>query len=381
MRVINVFGALVGLFASQYVFASTLSQQPYGTTREGLEVIRYTMKNDKGVSVSFLSFGGVITDIVTPDRNGKRENIVLGFDDLQGYEVVDAREGIHFGALIGRYANRIANGQFTLDGHTYQLEKNDGSNTLHSGNNGYDKRVWHVKPLITEGPVVKAALELNSPDGDQGFPGNLQVTVTYSLSDDNTFRIDYQAKTDKGTVINLTNHSYFNLAGPSSTHGVLDQIVQINADHYLPTDAHSIPTGILQPVNGTVFDFRKPKAIGKDIRANDPQLLYARGFDHNWVLNKGSEPDALQMAVRVVDPESGRTLECLTTQPGLQFYTSNALKGNVAGAGGKVYRQTEAFALETQHYPNSPNQPGFPSTVLKPGEVFNSSTVFRFGTQ
>lgn len=381
MRASGLFVAALGIFASQYGAASTLSQKPYGTTQDGHSVTRYTMTNDKGVSVSFLSFGGVITEIITPDRHGKRANIVLGYDDLHGYEVVDAREGIHFGALIGRYANRIAKGQFTLDGKNYQLERNDGPNTLHSGSKGYDKRIWQVTPLVTEGPVVKAALKLNSPEGDQGFPGNLQLTVTYSLSDDNTFRIDYQAQTDKSTVINLTNHSYFNLAGPDSTHGVLDQVVQINADHYLPTDAQSIPTGTLQPVENSVFDFRRPKAIGKDIRANDPQLLYAHGFDHNWVLNKGADPKALQDAAKVVDHGTGRTLECLTTEPGLQFYTSNALKGNVTGAGDKVYRQTEAFAFETQHYPNSPNQPDFPSTVLKPGEVFNSTTVFRFGIQ
>jgi aldose 1-epimerase len=333
------------------------------------------------MSVSFLSFGGVITEIITPDRQGKRENIVLGFDNLHGYEVIDAQEGIHFGALIGRYANRIANGTFTLNGQTYTLEKNNGSNTLHSGNSGYDKRVWQVKPITTQGPVVKAALALESPDKDQGFPGNLQTTVTYSLSEDNIFHIEYQAQTDKSTVINLTNHSYFNLAGTHSTHGVLDQVVQINADHYLPTDENSIPTGTVQPVNNTVFDFRKPKAIGQDIRNNDPQLLYARGFDHNWVLNKTSVAGVLQLAAKVVDPESGRTLECFTTEPGLQFYTSNALKGNVIGAGGKVYRQTDAFAFETQHYPDSPNQARFPSTVLNPGEVFRSATEFRFGTK
>jgi aldose 1-epimerase len=381
MRASGLLIIVLSLLGSQYGVASTLIQAPYGTTQDGQPVTRYTMTNDKGVSVSFLSFGGVITEIVTPDRDGKRANVVLGYDDLKGYKVVDAREGIHFGALIGRYANRIAKGHFVLDGASYQLEKNDGPNTLHSGNKGYDKRVWQVTPLMTEGPVVKAALTLESPEGDQGFPGNLQVTVTYSLSNDNAFRIDYQAQTDKSTVLNLTNHSYFNLAGPDSIHGVLDQVVQINADHYLPTDAQSIPTGTLQPVEASVFDFRTPKAIGKDIRSNDPQLLYAHGFDHNWVLNKSADPKELQLAAKVIDPETGRTLECLTTQPGLQFYTSNALKGNVAGTGGKVYRQTEAFAFETQHYPNSPNQPAFPSTVLKPGEVFNSSTVFRFGIQ
>ncbi|MFT4022099.1 MAG: aldose epimerase family protein [Acinetobacter sp.] len=373
-----VFASITSIGLTTSAFAATLSSQPYGTTQAGKPVEIYTLSNKNGVSVSFISFGGVITQIITPDAHGKKDNIVLGFDNLKGYEVTDTKEGIHFGSLIGRYANRIGNGQFTLDGKTYQLEKNNGPNTLHSGNPGYDKRIWQVKPLVSSGETVKASLKLTSPDGDQGFPGKLDVEVIYSLSDNNEFRIEYKAKTDKPTVVNLTNHSYFNLAGAkNSPYGVLDHIVQLNADRVLVTDKDSLPTGQIASVAGTPFDFRTPKAIAKDIRTNNEQLAFGYGYDQTWIINKGQ--DKLQRAAFVVDPKSKRTLEVSTTEPSIQLYTANHLLGYVAGAQGVLYRQGDALALETQHYPDSPNQPNFPSTRLDPNQSYNSITVFKFG--
>ncbi|MEB3766223.1 aldose epimerase family protein [Acinetobacter sp. MD2] len=359
-------------------FAATLTSAPYGTTQDGKAVDVYTMSNKNGVFVSFISFGGVITKIITPDAEGKKANIVLGFDDLKGYEITDTKEGIHFGALIGRYANRIGQGKFTLDGKTYNLEKNNGPNTLHSGNPGYDKRIWAVKPLVSNGDTVKASLKLTSPDGDQGFPGKLEVEVLYSLSDNNEFSIEYKAKTNKPTVVNLTNHSYFNLAGAkNSPYGVLDHIVQLNADRVLVTDKDSLPTGQIASVADTPFDFRTPKAISQDIRKNNQQLAYGYGYDQTWLINQGK--DKLQQAAYVVDPKSKRSLTVETTEPSIQLYTANHLLGYVAGADGVLYRQGDALALETQHYPDSPNQPSFPSTRLNPGQTLDSKTVFKFG--
>lgn len=369
---------LVSLLVSSTAFAATLTQQPYGTTQKGEAVTLYTMQNNKGTSVSFISFGGVITQVITPDAKGKKDNIVLGFDNLHGYEVTDTEQGIHFGALIGRYANRIGNGTFSLDGKTYQLEKNNGPNTLHSAGLGFDKRVWAVTPLVTQGKEVKASLKLTSPDGDQGFPGQLNVEVIYSLSDDNAFTIEYKAKTNKPTVVNLTNHSYFNLSGAAnSPYGVMNHVVQLNADRILETDKNSLPTGKINSVVNTPFDFRQPKAIVKDIRKNNEQLAFGYGYDQTWIINSGKNP--LQFAARVVDPQSKRTLEVFTTEPSIQMYTANHLLGNVANANGVLYRQGDAIALETQHYPDSPNQPNFPSTRLNPDQTFDSKTVFKFG--
>lgn len=370
--------SLALLTASTVASAATLTSQPYGKTKDGQDVDLYTMTNKNGVSVSFISFGGVITKIITPDAQGKKENIVLGFDNLEGYEVTDTKEGIHFGSLIGRYANRIGNGSFELDGKTYNLEKNNGPNTLHGGNPGYDKRVWAVKPLVTEGKTVKASLTMTSPDGDQGFPGKLDLNVIYSLSDDNEFRMEYNAKTDKPTIINLTNHSYFNLAGvQNSPYGVLNHQVSINADRYLVTDENSLPTGEIASVKGTPFDFTQQKSVVKDLRNPNTQLGYGYGYDQTWVINSGK--NKLQEAARVVDPQSKRTLEIETTEPSIQFYTANHLHGNVIGSGNVLYRQSDALALETQHFPDSPNKADFPSTRLNPGQKFNSVTVLKFG--
>lgn len=379
-RTHKLYIGIIAMALSNFGHAASLTSQPYGTTKDGQSVTRYTMTNNHGVSVSFINFGAVITQIITPDAKGNKENIVLGFDNLHGYEVTDTQEGIHFGALIGRYANRIGEGKFTLDGKTYHLEKNNGPNTLHSGTPGYDKRIWQVQPLNTQGDTVKAALTLTSPDGDQGFPGKLDVEVIYSLSDKNEFKIEYKAKTDQPTVVSLTNHSYFNLAGVKNTpYGVLNHIVQIPADHILETDQNSLPTGKFIDVKGTPFDFTKPKPVSKDIRQNNQQLAYGYGYDQTWVLNKSN--NALKPAAKVIDPQSKRTLEVLTTEPSVQFYTANHLLGNVVGANGTLYRQGDALALETQQFPDSPNKANFPSTRLNPGQTLDSVTILKFGIE
>jgi len=297
--------------------------------------------------------------------------VVLGFDTLDGYL---ANPGPFFGALIGRYGNRIAHARFTLNGTEYTLDRNDGQNSLHGGARGFDKRVWTPRELPDGG------LELTyvSKDGEGGYPGNLKATVTYHLTDANELRIDYLATTDKPTVVNLTNHSYFNLRGAGSGN-VLGHLVTLNADRFTPVDAGLIPTGELRPVSGTPFDFRKPTAIGARIAQGDEQLKLARGYDHNWVINRAGND--LVLAARVEDPESGRVLEARTTEPGIQFYTANFLDGSIHGKGGKVYGQRYAFCLETQHFPDSPNHPKFPSTELKPGQQYRSTTVFRFSTK
>ncbi|MBS4076042.1 galactose mutarotase [Ameyamaea chiangmaiensis] len=362
------------------VHGATLTSEPFGQTQDGKPVTLYTMKNSHGVSVSFMSWGGVVTKIETPDRHGKPADIVLGFPTLHDYETKSVDGGLYFGALVGRYANRIAKGQFTLDGQTYHLDINNPPNSLHGGNDGYNKRIWNVERLQNSGSIVSAVLKLSSPDGDQGYPGALDIAVTYSLGEDNSFRIDYSATTNKDTVLNLTNHSYFNLAGPGSPHGVLDQVMWVDADQYTPTDRTSIPFAENASVAGTPFDFRTPKAISRDLKVDNEQLLFAQGYDHNWVLNKHHGPDALEKATTLYDPASGRTLECDTTEPGVQIYTSNFVKGNYAGNGG-IYRQTEGVTFETQHFPDSPNHPNFPTTELKPGQTFKSSTIFRFGVR
>jgi len=381
MKLKNIFlTGLASLTFCAMATAASLTSRPYGITQDGKAVTRYIMTNKNGVSVSFISFGGVITSIITPDAKGQKENIVLGFDDLKGYEITDTKEGIHFGAIIGRFANRIGNGQFSLNGKTYQLEKNDGSNCLHSGSPGYDKRVWNVKPLISKGRTVKAVLHITSPNGDQGFPGQLELDVMYSLSDNNEFKIEYKAKTDQPTVVNLTNHSYFNLAGvKNSPYGVLDQKIWLNADHYLITDQNSLPTGEIASVKNTPFDFTQPKLVAKDIRQANQQLAYGYGYDQTWILNQGNTK--LKPAARVFDPKSKRILEISTTEPSIQFYTANHLHGNIMGRDGTLYRQADALALETQHFPDSPNKSQFPSTRLDPGQIFESITILKFGIQ
>ena len=343
-----------------------LSREPFGTLAD-LAVERYTLASARGVRVAILTYGGIIQSLEVPDRSGRLANVTLGFGSLDEYVAGSP----FFGALIGRFANRIAHGQFTLDGVGYELPVNDGPNSLHGGTPGFDKRVWQATVV---GDTLN--LTLHSPDGDQGYPGALDIQATYTLADDNALRIDYVATCDRATVLNLTNHAYFNLAGEGSG-SVEDHLLTLFASRYTPIDATLIPSGPIEPVAGTPLDFTSPTPIGARLRDRFEQLVLARGYDHNWVLDRRDA--GLQLAAHVEHPESGRSLEVLTTEPGIQFYAGNLLDGSLAGTSGRVYRQTDGFTLETQHYPDSPNQPAFPSTVLRPGETFSSTTVLRFG--
>ncbi|MBV9406775.1 MAG: galactose mutarotase [Acidobacteriaceae bacterium] len=350
-----------------------IEKQSFGKAPGGQEVFLYTLRNAKGMEVKITNYGGTITQIKVPDRNGKFDDVVLGFDSLDGY--TQKANTAYFGATIGRYGNRIAHGTFTLDGQTYHIPTNDGPNALHGGLIGFNKRVWQAEEISGEPAVLK--LHYVSRDGEEGFPGNLSVTVQFSVGPQNDLRIEYSATTDKDTVLNLTNHSYFNLAGAGSE-TVLQHKLMIAADRFTPVDSTLIPTGVLQNVAGTPFDFRKSTGIGSRINDDNQQLKLGKGYDHNFVLNNRGE--SLELAARVEEPNSGRVLEVLTTQPGVQFYTGNFLNGSIHGIGGP-YRFRSALCLETQHFPDSPNHPKFPSTVLHPGQQFRSTTVYRFSTQ
>jgi len=360
--------------------AATLTSVPFGTMRDGRPVTQYNMSTPGGVSVSFISYGGAITSIVTPERWGAPANLVLGFPTLRDCETKEAEGGLYFGALIGRYANWIAGGRFTLGGHAIQVTRNLPPNSIHGGSKGFDKQIWGIKPAATSGPAVSALPNYTSPDGEEGFPDTMRVGVTYTLSDDGAFTIRYEATADRDTVVNLTSHSNFNIAGAGLPGGVLRQVLMVDADRYTPTDTAQIPLGQLAPVQGTPFDFRTPTAIGARIRARDAQLAIALGYDQNWVLNKRGDPAQPQPAARAYDPGGGRTLECLATEPSVQIYTGGFLDGTYAGDGGR-YGPDAAFTLETQHFPDSPNHPGFPTTELKARQTFRSTTVFRFGVQ
>jgi aldose 1-epimerase len=347
--------------------------EPFGELADGTAVHRYTLDNRRGMVVRVLTYGGILQTVEVPDRDGVPANVALGFAGLDAY-VRGNRP--YFGALIGRYANRIARGRFDLDGRTYHLPVNNPPNSLHGGTEGFDKRAWTATER-SHGDTVGLELAYTSSDGEMGYPGTLAATVRYSLNPDNELRIDYRATTDAPTVVNLTNHSYFNLAGEAA--GTIDDHqLQLDADHYTPTDASSIPTGEIAPVAGTPFDFTSPHPIGERIDQDDQQLVLGLGYDHNFVLNEPPAGQALRPAARVVDPASGRVLEVATSEPGVQFYSGNQLDGTLVGTGGAAYRRRAGFALETQHFPDSPNQPGFPSTVLRPGQIYQSATVYRF---
>ncbi|MGC2022575.1 MAG: aldose epimerase family protein [Candidatus Sulfotelmatobacter sp.] len=341
-----------------------VSKQPFGHTPEGTPVEMYTLA-DGEIEARIMTYGGIVVSLRTPDRNGKLDDIVLGCDSVEKYVVQTA----HFGGIIGRYANRIAHGTFQLDGQTYSIPKNDGDNALHGGIRGFDKVVWTAKE-ITDG----IELTYVSKDGDQGFPGTLATTVRYTLSG-SALRIDYSATTDKDTVLNLTNHSYFNLAGQGNG-DILRHVVKIDASRFTPVDATLIPTGELKPVEGTPFDFRTPHVVGERIVADDAQLRLGHGYDHNFVLDHPA--GQLAEAAEVYEPTTGRILRVSTTEPGLQFYTGNHLDGSITGKDGRVYKPRFALCLETQHFPDSPNHPSFPSAELKPGQRFHSVTVFEF---
>jgi aldose 1-epimerase len=347
-----------------------ITQKPYGKTSDGGAVDEYTLANDNGLKVQIITYGGIITSLWAPDRYGKPANLVLGLPDLAAYET---RNNPYFGAIIGRWGNRIDRARFTLGDKVYQVHANDGPNSLHGGHHGFDKKIWAARPVAGPGST---GLELTylSPDGEGGYPGNLFTTVVYTLTTTNELRIEYAATTDRLTVVNLTNHSYWNLRG-EGTGTIDDHILEINASHYTPVGPTLIPTGELASVAGTPFDFRAPKAIGSGTRACHPQL--ARGYDHNWVLDRqAAAAGALVQAARVYAPASGRMLEVRTTEPGMQFYGGNFLDGTLRGPSGRAYRQGDGLALETQHFPDSPNKAHFPSTALEPGQTYRSTTVF-----
>ena len=344
---------------------------PFGKTADGAEIQLFTLTNAHGLKATISTYGGTLTSLLVPDKAGKLGDVVLGFDNVSGYLSPEFRKSNpYFGALIGRYGNRIAKGKFTVDGKAYQVGINNGPNSLHGGKVGFDQKVWTAKPgTSAEGQTL--TLSYLSKDGEEGYPGNLQVTVVYTLTNDDALTIAYTATTDKATPINLTNHAYFNLALGASK-DVLAHQVTLPADRYTVVDASLIPTGELRPVKGTAFDFTAPHAIGERI-AQVPG-----GYDHNWVLNQASGQHA---AASVYDPATGRTLDVTTDQPGVQFYTGNFLDGTLQGKSGLVYGQHAGFCLETQHFPDSPNQPKFPSTVLKPGETYHTVTSYKFGVR
>jgi aldose 1-epimerase len=350
----------------------TVVREAFGTTAEG-RVDRFTLTNGQGMRVRILTYGGIIQTIEVPDRRGRTANVALGFDNLTDY----VERNPYFGCITGRYANRIALGRFTLDGATYPLPINNPPNSLHGGDVGFDKHIWATTPFRHRGEVG-LVMRYTSPHLDQGYPGTLTTTVTYTLTRANAIRMQYRATTDRPTVVNLTNHTYFNLAGEGSG-SIEGHTLQLNASRYTPVDATLIPTGAVDPVAGTPMDFTRPTAIGERIRDNFPQLVIGRGYDHNYVLDRRGRA-GLERAARVVEPGSGRVLTILTEEPGVQFYSGNFLDGTLVGTSGRMYRQGDGFALETQHFPDSPNQPAFPSTVLRPGQVYETTTVYQFGT-
>ena len=354
-----------------------VTQSSFGTMPDGTTIDLFTLTNARGVEVRVITYGAVIVSIKAPDRRGRFDDIVTGFDTLDGY----LTRSRYFGAVVGRYGNRIANGRFTIDGKTYELATNNGKNHLHGGLRGFDKVVWKGSRFERDGNAG-VALTYVSHDGEEGYPGTLTATVTYTLTPRNELIVDYGATTDKATPINLTNHSYFNLAGDG--HGdILQHQLTIDADRYTPTDDTQIPTGQLAAVEGTPFDFRKATPIGARIDASDEQIRRGHGYDHNFVLNgwdsSAKAAERVRHAARLVDPASGRTLDVATTEPGVQFYSGNNLDGSAVGKSGHVYARRTSLCLETQHFPDSPNHASFPPTILRPGEHFQSRTVFTFG--
>ena len=347
--------------------------QSFGKANSSEEIQLYTLANKNGVEIGIINYGGVIASLKVPDRSGKFDDVVLGYNDLEGW----LRDTCHFGGIIGRYANRIALGEFTLHGKPYKLARNNGENHLHGGHKGFDRVVWTARDVWRRDSDA-LQLEYVSAAGEEGYPGALTTQVIYSLTDENELKIQYAATTDDDTVINFTNHSYFNLTGDTEKN-VLAHEVMLNAAHFTPADSTLIPTGEIRDVAGTPFDFRRSIRIGARIDDADPQLKYGEGYDHNWVLNLNSER-MLRLAARVREPITGRSLEVHTSEPGIQFYTGNQLDGSVRGKKGK-YSRRSGFCLETQHFPDSPNHPEFPSTVLKPGGRFESTTVFKFSVE
>lgn len=347
--------------------SANISVEPYGTLQDGREVSLYTLRNDKGATMKVINYGGIITSFVMPDKQGTPVDVVLGFDSLQAYE----KRNPFFGALVGRYGNRIGGGKFTLDGKEYDLVKNNNGNHLHGGTKGFDKVIWRIEEMpSTDGAAIR--LSYLSKDMEEGYPGNLDVKVIYTLTNDNTVKFDYEATTDKKTIVNLTQHTYFNLNGGKGD--ILDHLMMINADKFVPVNEGLIPVGELRPVDNTPMDFRKPTRIGERINADDEQIRFGRGYDHTWVLNG----DGLKLTAEVYSPMSGIQMTVHTTEPGVQFYTGNFLDGSLTGKNNVVYHQRTGFCLETQHFPDSPNQKTFPSVVLNPGEKYATTTTYKF---
>jgi aldose 1-epimerase len=350
-----------------------VTKKAFGTTRDGKSVELYTLTNAHGIEVRAITYGGIIISLRVPDKNGQFDDVALGFANLNGYLTPPP----YFGAIIGRYGNRIAKGRFSLDGKEYALATNDGPNHLHGGVKGFDKVVWQAESFQSK-DGVGVVFTYTSPDGEEGYPGNLKAKVTYTLTDQDELIFDYQATTDKATPVNLTQHTYFNLAGDGKR-DILGHELMLNADHFTPIDKTLIPTGEVRSVKGTPFDFTTPTAIGARINEKDEQLIFGHGYDHNFVLNR--KGNGLSLAARVYEPTTGRVLEVYTTEPAVQFYSGNFLDGTLTGKQGHVYKQRYGFCLETQHFPDSPNKPNFPSTILRPGQTYHSRTVFKFSVE
>lgn len=351
----------------------SVKKDSFGALPDGTLVDIYTLTNAKGMEIRATNYGGIVVSLRVPDKKGVVDDVALGFDDLKGY----LENNPHFGSLIGRYGNRIAKGKFTVDGKDYTLAKNNGPNTLHGGLKGFDKMVWHAEPFENR-DGVGIILTYTSKDGEEGFPGNLKVKVTYTLKADNEWDIDYEAVTDKATPVNLTQHTYFNLAGEGKG-DILGHVMKLNASRFTPVDETLIPTGELRSVKGTPMDFTEPAPIGSRIDADYEQIRLGHGYDHNFVLD--GKGDVAALAARVKDPSSGRVLEVYTTEPGVQFYTGNFLDGTLTGKQGHVYQRRYGFCLETQHFPDSPNHPDFPTTVLRPGQTYHSRTIYKLSAE
>ena len=351
----------------------TISKKEFGKTADGRPVEIYTLTNGRAVEAAIITYGGAVVSLKVPDKSGKLGDVVLGYDSIADYE----KHTAFFGALIGRYGNRIGKGKFSIDGKEYSLATNNGENHLHGGINGYDKVVWKARPS-TDSSGANLELTYLSPDREEGYPGTLNIKVVYTLTENNELKIVYSATTDKATVVNLTHHSYFNLAG-AGNNSILDHVLTLNASRFTPTDAGSIPSGELRSVQGTPFDFRKPHSMGERINDDDEQLKFGKGYDHNWVLDKKGK--ALTSAATVYEKTTGRVMEVLTTEPGIQFYSGNFLDGSIKGKDGQDYPRRSGFCLETQHYPDSPNKKKFPSTVLLPGQRYSQTTIYRFSVR
>ena len=372
-RISRVVTALFWLLTIVVIAHAQVSKQPFGKTPDGQQVDLYTLRNTRGAEATIMNYGAIVVSLKVPDRSGKFDDVVLGFKDFDGYMKNDP----YFGAIVGRYGNRIAKGRFTLNGVEYKLATNNGENHLHGGIKGFDKVVWTGREMkSTAGPSV--VMTYLSKDGEEGYPGNLTARVVYTLTNNNELKIDYTITTDKDTVQNITHHSYFNLAGEGNG-DILNHLVTINANRFVPTDAGSIPTGELRNVAGTPFDFLKATAIGARINNDDEQLKLGNGYDHTWVIN--GRAGTMRLAATAYEAGSGRVMQVWTTEPGVQFYTGNFLDGTKTGKSGKIYPRRSGFCFETQHYPDSPNHPAFPTTTLKKGQTYKSTTIYRFSSR